>query len=495
MLRRNKKRERFYGVLFTTQIYCPSKEYWRGLAPLVLFSHHMQTSACLQSPRPAANIITLRPDATASHTSLIQKALNACSANGGGTVVLESGQYHSGTLVMRSHVTLHLEKGAILSATATMSEYLRREGPEGARLVASEGSTALIFAENAEHIALTGEGVLDGSGKLFFKRRKADEIPDWVDHRKKTGTWVPGFETNLTQKTRPRALILFSQCRHIRLELAHVQDSPAWTIHLLACTNAILRGIALRGALNGSNTDGIDLDSCSDVLIEDCDILTGDDAIALKSTNLWGLKAPTRRITIRGCRLRSTTHGFTIGTETQDDFEDIVLEDSTIERPGEYRTLTGIGLSIVDGAAIRGIRISNVTIDDAIAPLQIRLGNAGRGQKTPSPGTLEDITLENIMIRGAQGNNLIAGLSGHPLKNITLRNVSFELAAAIDPSGVLTKVPELDAEFPCHEIWRFLPAYGLFCRNVRGLDLSDVTFTKTVEDSRPAMLLEDILNA
>lgn len=434
----------------------------------------------------------LFPGKGPSDTHFIQEALDTCHTSGGGTVILEAGQYRSGTLRLPSHVHLHLKKGAVLSGSSNMDEYLRREGPPGARLLGSEGNTALIFAENADHIGLSGEGVLDGCGKLFFRKKTQAEIPDWVEEKRKFGTWVPGFESALTQRSRPKALILFSQCRHIKLEDLHVQDSPAWTIHLLGCSQASIRGITLRGALDGSNTDGIDLDSCNDVLVENCDIFTGDDAISLKSTNLWGIKAPSRRITVRNCRLRSTTHGFTIGTETQEDFEDIVLENSSIEQPGKFHTLTGIGLSSLDGGSIRRVRISKVTIDAAIAPLQIRLGNVGRGQTVPTSGTIEDVSLKNVTIRGAQGNNLIVGLPGHSLKNVRLENLSFELACPVDPSLMMSRVPELPTEFPCHRVWRCLPAYGLFCRNVETLLLSNIIFTKKVEDARPALWTEQI---
>ncbi len=421
------------------------------------------------------------------HTQTIQRALDACSAQRGGRVVLRAGQHGSGTIYLRSHVTLHLEKDAILLGSPNVAEYGTKAGNPGARIMMGIG-TGLVFAEGAEDIAITGEGTIDGNGRSFWK--KAENIPEWVEEKRTLGTWIPGFDCG--SRERPRALVMLLDCRNVRMENVRIQNSPSWTVHLLACTHVTIRGITLRGAVNGSNTDGIDLDACSHVLVEDCDIATGDDAIALKNTNGWGLKRPSRHITVRRCRLCSTTHGFTIGTETQDDFEDIVLEDSEIGKSEEYRTLTGIGLSIVDGAAMRRVRISNVTIADAISPIQIRLANAGRGQVAPKPGIMEDITLEKISILRAHGNNMILGLPKHPLRRVALRDVKLEFTGLVDPQLLMAEVPHLDKEFPNTHAWRYLPAYGFFCRDIEGLELSNVTFSAPLEEKRPDLLLENV---
>lgn len=439
-----------------------------------------------------SSVWRMAPGSGAAHARIIQHAVDECSSKGGGRVVLEPGTHHCGTIQLRSGVTLHLEKNAVLLGSPDVNDYLRRSGNPGARLRGGENSTALIYAEQARQIALTGEGILDGNGGAYFVKKEKKDIPEWVEEKKAFGVWIPGFENGLRGEERPRALVLFVDCKDVRIELAHVRNSPAWTIHLLACTGAVLRGITLRGALNGSNTDGIDIDACSDVLVEDCDVMTGDDAVCLKNTDMWGLRRPSRNITVRRCRLCSTTHGFTIGTETQRDFEDIVLEDSTIGPAEGYRTLTGIGLSTIDGAVIRRLSIRNVDVTDAVSPLQIRIANAGRGQEIPVPGSMEDILLENVAFRGALGNCLLAGLPGHPLKNIILRGVTVEFAGTADPDKILKVVPELDMEFPLNQAWCYLPAFGFYCRHVDGLEFSGVAISRVVEDSRPALLLKNV---
>jgi len=429
------------------------------------------------------------PSATPGlNTRRIQQSIDACAEQGGGRVVLCAGVYRCGTIFLRSGVTLHLEKGAVLLGSTDIKDYDTSRSFEGGARVNNGVATALIFAEKSDRIGITGEGVIDGNGEAFWE--KNDSPPDWVEARKPIGMWIPGFGTKT--RLRPRALVLLVECDGVRIEGVTLRCSPAWTLHLLACTQVVIRGMTLRGAVHGSNTDGVDLDGCSDVLMEDCDIETGDDALCLKNTNTWGLRRPSRRITARRCRLASTTHGFTIGTETQEDFEDITLTDSSIEKSGEWRTLTGIGLSILDGAAIRGVHIENVTVSDSIAPIQLRLGNSGRGQAVRKPGEISGLTLKRITIRRAFGNCIIAGLAGHPLKDVALRQVTLEFDVPVATSTVMADVPDLEAEFPPMEVWRFLPAHGFYCRHVDGLELTDLTVKAPAAERRPALMFKDI---
>lgn len=422
------------------------------------------------------------------HTRAVQQAIDTCSERGGGRVVLRPGCYRCGTLFLRDGVDLHLEKNALLCGSEAIEDYEARSF-EGAARINNGVATALIFAEKAADIAITGEGILDGSGETFWE--KNENPPAWVAEKKPLGLWFPALETRA--KPRPRALVLLVACEGVRIENVSLRNSPAWTMHLLACSQVLIRGINLRGSVHGSNTDGIDLDACCDVRVEDCDIETGDDALCLKNTNMWGLRRTSRHITVRRCRLASVTHGFTIGTETQADFEDITLTDSTIEKADGWRTLTGIGLSILDGGAIRRVHIENVTISDSIAPVQLRLGNAGRGQIVPTPGSITGITMERITILRAHGNCLIAGLPGHPLRDIALRDVSLEFVDVTDPARIMAQLPEFDTEFPPGEVWRFLPAHGFYCRYVEGLEFNGVTITNAVPDRRPALTLKSIV--
>lgn len=414
------------------------------------------------------------PDGRTLNTSCLQQAIDECAEQGGGRVVLGSGTYLSGALHLRDRVILHLEEGAVLKASGNLEDYpLKDHVPAG-----------FLFAENVVGAGITGPGCLDGNGEAFWK--KLDQPHRWAEDKKLHGTWVPHFDYEPMK--RPRAMILFSQCRDVLVEDVTIRNSMHWTLVFFACTGGVIRGMTIRNPLHGPNTDGIDLDACSDFLVENCDILTGDDAIALKNKNTWGLKRPSRNITVRKCRLRSATHGFTIGTETQDDFENILFTDSVIEKADAHRTLTGIGLSILDGASIRRVRVSNIRIEGAVAPIQIRLGNEGRGQLQKSPGTIGDIEIRDVVIREASGVCLITGLPGHSLQRISLKKIDAQFEGGLDGAKILAEVPELEGEYPLNEVWRGLPAYGFFCRHVEGLDLSRMMLSSQSPDSRPGLL-------
>lgn len=438
-------------------------------------------------PGSTGRDIAIEAGTAGLQTRRIQQAIDDCSKCGGGRVVLLPGEHRSGTVFLRTDVTLHLEAGAVLRGSHDIDDYFAKPLANEA-LILNGVATALVFAEGARNIAITGEGEIDGSGPAFWTDNP--NLPAWAENRKAIGTWIPGLGTST--RLRPRALVLLADCGDVRIEGVTLRDSPAWTLHLLACSRVLIRGMTLRGPVNGSNNDGVDLDSCSDVLMEDCDIETGDDALCLKSTGLWGLLRSSRRILARRCRLSSTTHGFTIGTETRADFEDITLENARIEQSGGWATLTGIGLSMIDGAAIRGVTVRDVTVTNAIAPIQLRLGNAGRGQAVRRPGSIHGLTLENIHATRACGNCLIAGLPGHPLRDVALRDISVEFARRIDPGWIMWNMPELDREFPHDGTWRCLPAHGFFCRHVEGLELSRLAVTAAVPDTRPALAFRQV---
>jgi polygalacturonase len=420
-------------------------------------------------------VLNAVPDGRTLNTSCIQEVIDACAEQGGGRVVLAGpGVYLSGGLRLRDHVLLHLEHGVTLMASGDLADYpLQDRWPAG-----------FIFADNVEGAGITGRGCLDGNGEAFWG--KFSRPHEWAEAKKPFGTWIPHFDYR--PKPRPRAMILFSQCRGVKIEDVTIRNSMHWTLLFMACSDGVVRGMTMRNALHGPNTDGIDLDACSNFLVEDCDILTGDDAIALKNKNIWGLKRPSRNIIVRNCRLRSTTHGFTIGTETQDDFENIRLCDCIIERAGENRTLTGIGLSMIDGASVRNVHVSNVRIHGALAPIQIRLGNEGRGQTLKKPGALEDITIEDVTIRGATGVCLVTGLAGHPIRRISLSRIDAQFEGGLDHAKVMENVPEFEAEYLLNPAWVFLPAYGLFCRHVEELNLTQITLSTKSPDSRPGLV-------
>jgi hypothetical protein len=440
-------------------------------------------------------VVRLAPDDQRLHTQMIQSAIDRVADAGGGSVVLERGTFVAGTICLRTNINLHLEPGAVLQASTDIAHFARRD----------DVATAMILAESAENISITGEGTISGNAQRY---RLAPR--DWVEARKMSGTYIPAFDYGIVGE-RPLSTILLADCTNITLRQVTVTESPRWTILLVGCKGVTARNLVVRSPANASNGDGIDLDGCSDVLVEDCDIETGDDSICLKSTGTFGLWRKSRNIVIRRCRLASTCHGFCIGHETQEDFEDIHVSDCQILGHGPHPCTTGIAVGSIDGAAIRRVSFRNITMTDVVAPIHVRLtplGRVFRGMRTRSQehggvligfgslgerevGSVSDIRFENITVRRATGSSIITGLPNLPLERISFRNLRVEQTMSVAKDEVLGEVPELTEEYPQERVWRFLPAHGLFVRHCRALELQDVHLLASPADPRPPLVLVD----
>ena len=243
------------------------------------------------------NIMDLgaKPDGITLCTNLIQKAVDDCSASGGGTVTIPPGVFLTGTILLKNNVILHLENGAVLLGSAKIEDY-------------EPGN--LIRALEAENIGITGNGVIDGQGHMF-----------WIPTGKKT--FRPGIYTFAHNNPSPGILIHLEGCKNVIIENVTLKGSESWTLHLLGCDEVLVSGIKIRNPLHGPNTDGIDIHACSNVRISDCDIYTNDDAIVLKNRHPKYYGKACENITITNCILTTISNGFKIGTESISDFRNI----------------------------------------------------------------------------------------------------------------------------------------------------------------------------
>ena len=391
-------------------------------------------------------------------TKAIQKAIDRCAADGGGTVHLPPGEYLSGTLVMKSGVTLHLDAGCKLLGSKDLSDYPVKV-PEYRSYTDNYTDKSLIYAEKAERIAITGRGVLDGQGAAF------------------KGPY----------KVRPY-MIRFIECREVAVEGVTIRNSPMWVQHYLACDDVCIRGITVKSHVNGNN-DGIDIDSCRRVTITGCNVDSGDDAIVLKSTSA----RPCEDVVVSGCVLRSTCNALKMGTESNGGFRNIVLTGCTI---WDTR-LAGVALEIVDGGTMDRIVVSDITMNGVGAPLLVRLGNRARpfkeGMDKPGIGTLRNVTISNIEGTGANATGCaISGLPEAKIEDLTLSNIrlSFAGGGMLEHAG--RSIPENPAKYPEYSMFGRLPAYGLYCRHVDGLTMENVHVQLADDDGRHALVLDDV---
>lgn len=303
---------------------------------------------------------------------------------------------------------------------------------------------------------------------------------------------MPAFD--YYPRPRPDFLIRFTNCTNVQVSNICINDSPGWTVHLLACDDVKIKGITIKNPNYGSNTDGIDIDACHDVIVSDCNISTGDDAIVLKNTNYDGLKRTQSNIIVTNCIIDTTCNAFKIGTETTADFEDIVFANSIIHAQGPYGPITGISIETVDGASLRRVSVNNIVMHGARAPIFMRLGNRGRGQKTPTPGTLSDIRINNIFADGVTHPSLLSGIPDNRIKDVYIENVHVSMSVDAADQIADRKVPEYPDHYPESVMFNRVPAYGFYCRHVDGLKLHNVSVDCLQRDKRKLLLLDDVKN-
>ncbi len=423
---------------------------------------------CLFTTTPvfgADNIYDVRdygakPDGKTLCTKSIQKTIDVCAKQGGGTVYFPPGTFLSGTIYMKSNVTLRLDTGSTLLGSTNLKDF-----PPTVQAFRSYTDNytdkSLIYGEKLQRIAITGSGTIDGQGAAF------------------KGPY----------KVRPY-MIRIIQCQNVLVKDVTIQNSPMWVQHYLACDDVRIDGITVRSHVNGNN-DGIDIDSCHRVIISNCNVDSQDDAIVLKSTSARSCK----NVTVSNCVLRSTCNALKMGTESNGGFENIVITGCSI-----YDTrLAGIALEIVDGGTMDRVVISNIAMNGVGAPIFMRLGNRARPFKKdmekPKIGVMRNVTISNIEATGANPTGCaISGLPGYPIENLTISNVRLSFAGSGTKKDAARAIPENPTAYPEYSMFGRLPAYGFYCRHVKSLKLRNIQLQLAKSDRRHALVAEDCEN-
>ncbi|MDE6061130.1 MAG: right-handed parallel beta-helix repeat-containing protein, partial [Duncaniella sp.] len=270
-------------------------------------------------------------------TQAIQKAIDACNAAGGGVVTVPAGTYLSATIELKDNVNLHLEKNAVILGTTDYKAY-RNLDPFTEGLGIDVG-TALLVAVDAKNVAITGEGTIDGQGSALKERHIKE------DTRPEGQRWG----------MRP-FLLRWVRCEGVTVTNVTLKFAGAWTSHYFRCNDVRIDSVTIR-SFGVAHNDGINIDGCSRVRISNCDIVSGDDALCFKTTSS---KAGCNDIVVTNMRLKSNQAGIKMGTESMAPFENIKISNCHI-----YDTRNGgIKLFSVDGATIRNVEISDITMDE-----------------------------------------------------------------------------------------------------------------------------------
>ena len=274
----------------------------------------------------------------ADDAKAIQQAIDECSANGGGTVLLPANHtFMSGPLCLKSNVNLHLEATAVLLANPDEGIYKLSAFGENR----GEGMM-WIYANGADNISITGKGTIHGNGIAFMGK----ELDDSYELKPVT-TFDP----------RPHVLTL-TDVKNLTIRDITIRDGAYWTVHLIGCDGAVIDGISLLNNLKIRNGDGIDLDHSRNVRISNCHITSGDDCICLKNRREFEQYGPCHDITVTNCVMTSRSCAIKIGSENMDSIYNVVFDNCIITRSNR-----GLGIQNRDEGTVTDVMFSNIIMD------------------------------------------------------------------------------------------------------------------------------------
>ncbi len=409
----------------------------------------------------------------------IQQAIDACSKKGGGVVVVPAGLWITGPIVLKSNVNLHLQRNAMLLFSANFNDYpivaTNWEGLPAAR------NQSPISATNAVNIGITGFGIIDGNGDVW-RMVKKDKLTEtqWKKKINSGGvlsadkkTWYPSESSfagasvdkagvllngktvedyrNIKDFLRPNLMVL-TKCDRILLEGVTFQNSPAWCLHPLMSTNITVRNISVKNPWYAQNGDGIDVESCRYVLIENSVFDVGDDGLCIKSgrDEQGRLRAmPTQDVIIRNCTVYNSHGGFVIGSEMSGGAKNIFVNDCTFIGSDiglRFKTTRGRG-GIVENIYINNISMKDIPgeaiLFDMYYAAKDPLPLLGEKREAPvvefKPVTeatpqFRNIFIKNVVCDGAEKALFIRGLPEMNIRDIKLENITIRAKKGMECS-------------------------------------------------------------
>lgn len=413
-------------------------------------------------------------------TKGIQRAIDTI---GKGTIRIPAGMFLTGSLHLRSHVELHLDKGATL-----LGSRFRKDYEKGLWY-------SLLIGDKLRDVAITGDGTIDGRGKAL-----AQDVLRMVD----TGEvkippkgWRPGVDDRAE-------IIELTGCHGVRIEGVTIQNGSSWVQTYRRCGDLTIKGIHVDSKTYWNN-DGIDIVDCRNVLVADCDVDACDDGICLKSESRDGR---CENVLIENCRVRSSASAIKFGTASQGGFRKVTVRGIRIR--DTYRSC--VALESVDGGILEDVLVEDVKATNTGNAFFIRLGH--RNLRVP-PGRVRRVTLRNFDVQVPAGqpdkgypfqgppftephNVCPACIVGHeqvPIEDVLLERISIHMeggGSASVANVALDKVPERPSNYPEFTSFGELPAWALYMRHVRGLKIKDMTVTLDKPDYRPPFVADDV---
>lgn len=402
------------------------------------------------------------------NTASINNAIAACSAKGGGVVMVPAGLWLTGPIELKSNVNLYLQRAALLQFTDDFNQYKLVEGNwEGKPSMRNQSP---ISGTNLENIAITGSGIIDGNGDAWRAVSK-DKLPEpqWKRLVASGGvlsadgrTWYPSEKSKLGNQTKDAAaivpgktakdyeavkdflrpnLLVLTNCKKVLLEGVTFQNSPAWCLHPLMCEDVTLRNVYAKNPEYAQNGDGVDVESCKNVLIEGCTFDVGDDGICIKSgRDEAGRKRgmPTENAVIRNNVVYHAHGGFVVGSEMSGGARNLFVYDCTFMGTDiglRFKTTRGRG-GIVEKIYVKNISMKNIVHEAILFDMYYfakpPAGPGNGAQEPPVPPVTEatpqfrDFDISNVTCDGAERGIFVRGLPEMNIQSIRLRDISIK---------------------------------------------------------------------
>ena len=416
----------------------------------------------------------------------INETIEATSKNGGGTVYFPAGKYLSGSIHLKSDITLFLDQGATIIAAPVNAENGYDEQEESIStkyqdLGHSHWKNSLIWGYDIQNVSIIGTGWING--KNLYK--------DWVPDSKQDAN---------------KAISLY-RCRNIIIRDVTIIHGGWFAILATGVDNLTIDNLKI-----DTNRDAIDIDCCKNVRVSNLFINSPyDDGICLKSTFALGYARATENVTITNCQLSGYDEGTLLdgtykrsnnpeygyhptgrikfGTESNGGFKNITISNCVFDY------CRGFALETVDGGLLEDVTISNITMRDIVNdPIFLRLGARMRGPKGVLIGKLRRIKINNIIVYNADPlyTCTIAGLPGNPIEDIHLSNIRIYYKGGGTKEQAIRDVPENANNYPEPGMFGVAPAYGLFVRHAKDIKISDVEFNFMEPDYRPGYIFNDV---
>jgi polygalacturonase len=472
---------------------------------LALFGLFIAPSICLHAAVFEVSSFGGKADGKTENREAINKAVQAAAEAGGGIVNFAPGTWVSGSIRLRSNVTLQLERGAVLEASPDVSTYDQPEPNQWDKFQDfghSHFHNSLIWGEGLENVAIIGGGRISGKALMRGERGGGGD-----------------------------KAIALKLCHNVTLRDFSISNGGHFGILATGVDNLTIDNVMI-----DTNRDGIDIDSCRNVRIANSSINSpNDDAITLKGTHALGAARASENITITNCLVSGFEIGslldgtfkqtvqrapdrdgptgrIKIGTESEGDFRNITISNIVFD------TSRGLAFESVDGAHIEDVAVTNITMRNVSnSPIFIRLGSRMRAPDAPSIGSIKRITISSVVAYEADPRYpvVISGIPGHDVEDITLRgirivsrggltleNVAKQPADMVNsffyratggvPPREAYETPEREKEYPEPSMFGILPAYGFFIRHAKGIELEDVDVSWLKEDKRAAFVLDQV---